>query len=308
MSRENKQPFVRFYASDWLAGTRGMKANEVGIYITLIAMMYERCEPLPEDHKRLSRQCGCSPAVFKSVLEMLFDDQKIIRIDDGLWNNRVEKEFKWRQKNSQQSKRAADVRWEKDNKNNGNGMPAQSERNAGGMPNHKPETISHKEPPKPPKGDVGYSKDFEVFWKLYPNRQGGSPKKTTYQRWKQRLRDGFTVEKMTEGARQYAAHIRQTDKEGSPYVKQASTFLNKEDPPHFLANWGGTSAPTQSPETLSFEDWEIYVRAFKEQGEVAWPKMKCGPHMPNDPLCQAPEELLMKYGFRPNPFNEGKTA
>jgi len=64
LSRAQKQPYVRFFASDWLGGTRGMKAAEVGIYITLIAMMYERCEPLPEDHKRLARQCGCSVSVF----------------------------------------------------------------------------------------------------------------------------------------------------------------------------------------------------------------------------------------------------
>jgi len=142
MSKEQKQPYVRFFASDWLGGTRGMKAAEVGIYITLIAMMYERCEPLPEDHKKLSRQCGCGSAAFAKALEMLVDDGKVTRLDEGLWNNRVEKEFKWREKNSQQSSDAANERWKKSNKNKGDDMQAQSERNADGMP--KPEARSQK--------------------------------------------------------------------------------------------------------------------------------------------------------------------
>lgn len=144
MGKAQKQPYVRFFASDWLGGTRGMKASEVGVYITLIAMMYERCEPLPEDHKRLSRQCGCAASTFTTILEMLIEDGKITREESGLWNARVEKEFKWREKNSQQSSEAAHVRWEKAKENNSDEMPAQCERNASGMPSQKPETRSQK--------------------------------------------------------------------------------------------------------------------------------------------------------------------
>ena len=38
----SKMPWIRFFPSDWLAGTRGMSAVETGVYITLIATMYER--------------------------------------------------------------------------------------------------------------------------------------------------------------------------------------------------------------------------------------------------------------------------
>jgi uncharacterized protein YdaU (DUF1376 family) len=108
--RENKQPFVRFFASDWLAGTRGMTAEETGVYITLIAMMYERCDPLPEDPKRLSRQCGCSQRAFERALETLVGDGKITRMNGHLWNARVQKEFDFRQKKSSNSKRAVEAR------------------------------------------------------------------------------------------------------------------------------------------------------------------------------------------------------
>lgn len=106
MNKEQKRPYVRFFASDWLAGTRGMNAAEVGIYITLIALMYERCEPLPEDHKRLARQCGCSPKVFSATLEILIDEEKITRSESGLWNKRVQKEFDFRATRSEQAQMA----------------------------------------------------------------------------------------------------------------------------------------------------------------------------------------------------------
>lgn len=85
-------PWVRFYPSDWLAGTRGLSAAETGIYITLIASMYERGEPIPEDHARLARACGASNSSFKAALEVLVDGRKIVRVDGGLWNHRVGKE------------------------------------------------------------------------------------------------------------------------------------------------------------------------------------------------------------------------
>jgi len=80
----SKMPWVQFYPSDWLAGTRGMTASETGIYITLIATMYERCEPLTEDVGRLSRLCGASPSAFKNALNLLIEDGKIERVDGVL--------------------------------------------------------------------------------------------------------------------------------------------------------------------------------------------------------------------------------
>ncbi|MBW8282505.1 MAG: YdaU family protein [Rhizobium sp.] len=136
-----KMPWVRFFPSDWLGGTRGMSAVETGIYITLIATMYERGEPIQEDHSRLARLCGASNSAFKKALEILVDEGKISRVDGGLWNDRVEKEQVYLSEKSEVGSRAANVRWsKKDNKNNGGGdtdaLPAQSQGNA----NQKPDT------------------------------------------------------------------------------------------------------------------------------------------------------------------------
>jgi len=168
MTERNKQPYVRFFASDWLAGTRGMRAAEVGVYITLIALMYERCEPLPENHKRLARQCGCDARAFKNVLDDLVEDKKIIRTECGIWNKRVQREFDFRGKKSSAAKDAAATRWEKDNKNNDPSMQTHSERNANGMPYQKPEA---KEVTNVTYIKIEREKEFhDFFWPAYPHK------------------------------------------------------------------------------------------------------------------------------------------
>lgn len=146
MSRENKQPYVRFFASDWLAGTRGMKASEVGVYITLIALMYERCEPLPEDHSRLARQCGCTVNAFRKVLSVLLADHKIIKNDAGLWNKRVEQEFTFREKKSHTAREAVKAREEKRKQINSGEDQTIIERSSNDHPNQKPESKVKEEP------------------------------------------------------------------------------------------------------------------------------------------------------------------
>ncbi|GGD31056.1 YdaU family protein [Aureimonas glaciei] len=131
-------PWVRFFPSDWLAGSRGMSAAETGVYISLIAMMYERGEPLVEEHSRLSRLCGASNSQFQKALESLVRDGNILRVDGGLWNGRVEKEQVYRSEKSQVGKQAAEKRWQKPQQKqraaNADAMPKQCQGNANQKP------------------------------------------------------------------------------------------------------------------------------------------------------------------------------
>jgi uncharacterized protein YdaU (DUF1376 family) len=158
-------PWVRFFPSDWLGGTRGMSASETGIYITLIATMYERGEPVPEDHPRLARLCGASNSTFKTALESLVSEGKIARSEAGLWNDRVAKEQSYRSEKSEVGKQAAIARWgTKENKNNvgphANAMQSQCQGNA----NQKPEPYKNGESndsPKPVSARVVDLADFK---------------------------------------------------------------------------------------------------------------------------------------------------
>jgi len=143
----SEMPWVRFFPSDWLAGTRGMSAAETGIYITLVASMYERGEPIPEDHARLARLCGASNSTFKSALETLVSEGKIMRVEGGLWNDRVEKESVYRSEKSEVGKQAANARWQKSERkqssNNASAMQSQCVGNA----NQNPDIRIEKEEP-----------------------------------------------------------------------------------------------------------------------------------------------------------------
>jgi len=153
---------VAFYPSDWLAGTRGLSAEETGVYITLIARMYEMAGPIERDDQRLARLCGCKTKnAFVKALEYLIEDGKISVGPEGIFNNRAQKEIENATQKSSKAKQAAEARWErKSNKINGG-----SDANA--PPEHMPQPC-HPEP-EPyntlPNGSDGQAVDFtkEVF-------------------------------------------------------------------------------------------------------------------------------------------------
>lgn len=115
-----------------------MTAAETGIYITLIAMMYERGEPIPNDTSRLARLCGTTTAALKSTLCILCDEGKISIVGDGLWNDRVGVETEIRRGKSTSAQKSAETRWKKQKQNqvrkDANAMLSQSARNANQIP------------------------------------------------------------------------------------------------------------------------------------------------------------------------------
>ena len=106
-------PYIPFYPSDWLAGTRGLSAAETGVYITILCMIYEREAPVDMPRDRLARLCGCTVTNFDRALSGLIDGGKLIIKDGGLWNKRAECELELRSSKRSNAKRSASARWEK---------------------------------------------------------------------------------------------------------------------------------------------------------------------------------------------------
>lgn len=106
---------VSFYPSDWLAGTRGLTPAETGVYITLVAMMYERQEPLSFDCARLARMCNCPAGTFRKILAVLLAEKKILETPAGIWNERVETEIRSAREAmkaaSERGRNAVNARW-----------------------------------------------------------------------------------------------------------------------------------------------------------------------------------------------------
>lgn len=91
-------PWFKFYPSDFLAGTSGLTAAERGVYITVLALMYEYEGEVKLDHSRLARRCGVPSGSFKKILAALLDEGKLIQTDTGISNERAMKEIADRQK------------------------------------------------------------------------------------------------------------------------------------------------------------------------------------------------------------------
>ena len=105
---------IPFYPSDWLAGTRGMMADETGVYITLIARMYEMAGSIERDDERLYRICGCkSKRAFAKIADYLIAEGKIQEADGELSQQRVTKEINKVVEKSTKAKAAANERWNK---------------------------------------------------------------------------------------------------------------------------------------------------------------------------------------------------
>lgn len=111
--------WFKFYPSDWLNGTRGLTVTEVGLYISLIAEMYDNDgNPIKDDRERFARVFGLRPARLNEHLQSLIDKGKITVTEDGLWNARVMKERTKSLAKRTLAVRSAEHRWgKKDNEN-----------------------------------------------------------------------------------------------------------------------------------------------------------------------------------------------
>lgn len=265
-------PWVRFFPSDWLAGTRGMSAAETGIYITLVSTMYERGEPVPEDHSRLARLCGAPVATFRRTLETLIEEGKITRLDAGLWNKRVGEECNYRAEKSEAGVNAASARWnKKTNKNNGakhaTALPPQSDRNASQKPDTRSqiEAASQLSAPK-----FLYDKIMaaaSIKGTCHPNLALGFSQITAL------ISKGYDLDRdilpvISEKAR--------------PDISTWAYFAK------IIIQRAEERAAIPAKPVKAEADWGARMRDFRADG--FWPA-KWGPK-PGEPGCQAPAELI----------------
>lgn len=79
------------------------------------------------------------------------------------------------------------------------------------------------------------SPDFVLFKAAYPKRLGSQNWTGAARNCRARLKEGYTWTQITQGAAEYADHIRETGREFTVYVKQACTFVGRDL--HFLETY-----------------------------------------------------------------------
>ena len=75
---------------------------------------------------------------------------------------------------------------------------------------------------------IEYSSDFDYIWSKYPKRANGNPKAKAYGAYLARQKEGKTPAAMLEGTQKYLDYCAATDKLGTEYVMQASTFFGPD--------------------------------------------------------------------------------
>lgn len=106
-----------FYPRDWLAGTRTLSSAAKGVYIDLLAVMYDRGEAIDHDPKWLCKLLGFRDArQLQPVLDELVVDRKIEIIDGKIHNRRADAEIEKARAAYEHGRTTANRRWSKSGK------------------------------------------------------------------------------------------------------------------------------------------------------------------------------------------------
>lgn len=196
-------PWHKRYHSDALSGYMGLSLEERGAYTTLLDMLYDRGEPIPENERLLAGYFGVSVRKARALIGSLVEKRKIVRTGDGfLTNKRFESELKTSRKHAENGSEGGRKRAEneKNRKENnaaaqaglGNGFQPQKpeardqiERDkslsSGGLKGETPlsQKIADRSPPPPeqpfeaPNRDADLAR-FPEFWAAYPLKENRS--------------------------------------------------------------------------------------------------------------------------------------
>lgn len=94
-------------------------------------------------------------------------------------------------------------------------------------PSLNPDTGSTHTDADAPKSDC-LQAGFDQAWSLYPKRAGGNSKAAARKAWAARLKAGASADDMLDGVKRYAAYCAATSREGTQFVRQASTFFGPD--------------------------------------------------------------------------------
>jgi len=216
-------PWVRFFPSDWLAGTRGLSAAETGVYVTLVMMMYERGGPLNDGAPRLARLCGSQVNHFKAALGALIENGKLYRTEEGgLFNQRVRQELESRHDFASLQSARRKSGWDKKaNKNNNSQIPEANRSDTENIPYQKPQPEKEEGSLREPRAREpdAILVEFEgTFWPAYPNKVG-KPKALTSFRTE---RKSASLDEIMAGLARYVA-----SKPADRQWLNPTTFLNQ---------------------------------------------------------------------------------
>lgn len=119
--------WVPWQAKDALIALSKLKADEIGVLIQIVNLIYAREEPIENDASHIAKLCNIQKTKCARVIErLILKNQIYINKDGKISKNRCEEELEkvksWREKASKDGRKGADIRWkEKENQKANNG-------------------------------------------------------------------------------------------------------------------------------------------------------------------------------------------
>lgn len=132
--------WIKFYPTLWLGGTLALTAAEKAVYITILALIYDRGGPIPNNPKMLARQCGLVPRQYTKAMQTLCEDGKLYIQNDGIFSKKCAEILQERSERSEKASASARLGQQKSKqiqrRGLANAVQSQSEGTALAMPTH----------------------------------------------------------------------------------------------------------------------------------------------------------------------------
>ena len=221
----SKAPAFQFYTGDWRKSPKVqcLDHEHKGVWIDLIVIMWDTPEkgrlvlhdgsPMPD--VAIARNLGIPEAEWKQKRSTLLGYGTASEDERGVFYcRRMVRDEAARVAKAEAGRLGGLVKQ----------TPSKSEANEGStarkMKNEVEVEVEEEE--------LKEKDEFQEFWKEYPKRAGGNPKKPAFTRWRNAVKhDDFAT--VLDGVKRYAAYCLATDKTGTEYVMQATTFLGDRE-------------------------------------------------------------------------------
>ena len=221
-------PWFPFFTADWIVGVTSLSAAERGVYVSLIARIYDCEGPIKHDDVRLARECGLPIRNFRRALAGLVETGKLTLSDGMIFNERAKNELTERTNRSLTASQSANSRWKKHKEKqqtlDTSALPPQCEGNATRAPVLQSQSQTRANAlVKNAGATLASENDFDLFWTIWPNKVGKPAAQKAF------ARVAGELDAISSGVQRY---IR--DKPADRSWLNPATFLNQrrwEDQP-----------------------------------------------------------------------------
>jgi uncharacterized protein YdaU (DUF1376 family) len=243
-----------WYFAIYEADAGHLSCLEDGAYRRLIDRYMRTQAPLPDDDAALARFVGLSLDEWLAIAPRIrpFFQARGGKLHNKRCNQELDKQdarSKTRSETARKGGLARQLKYREDSAQSKlsasskqadgqlKSATGQDKTDTEGAEESRSNTLPLPETPSPPhtrstrvngSGREDAASQFEIFWQVYPRREGANPKKPAFKKFAAAIMRGVDPAAIILGAKNYAAEVERQGKAGTQFVAQAVTWLNQE--------------------------------------------------------------------------------